>query len=182
MAKIHISLTAAYTTPYIHVNSFAVDLGDPIIVGGGRNNLYGLLILTYVHYSIHLFTSLMLLNLLFRTKSNASKFCYKYVRTSCTFVAVYTCTCVILYCTFIHVSPCTVHIYVCYPVLYIHMCVTLYCTYICVLPCTIHMCTYVSPCTIHTYVCTYMYHPVLYCLFVCLYITYVCTISGYPEK
>ena len=136
-------------------------------MGGGRNNLYGLLILTYVHYSIHLFTSLMLLNLLFRTKSNASKFCYKL----CTYL-MYICRMYIhahvsiLYCTFIHVSPCTVH----------GICsVTLYCTYICVLPCTvhtyvqlpctIHMCTYVSPCTIHTYVCTYMYHPVLYCLF-----------------
>ena len=43
MAKKRISLTAAYTTPYIRVNSFTVDLSDPIIVGGGRNYAYGLL-------------------------------------------------------------------------------------------------------------------------------------------
>ena len=43
MAKKRISLTAAYTTPYIRANSFTVDLSDPIIVGGGRNYAYGLL-------------------------------------------------------------------------------------------------------------------------------------------
>ena len=38
-----ISVMAAYTIPYIRVNSFTVDLGDPTIVGSRHNYTYGLL-------------------------------------------------------------------------------------------------------------------------------------------
>ena len=40
MAKKQIFLTTAYTTPYIRVNSFTVDLGDPIFMDGGRDYAY----------------------------------------------------------------------------------------------------------------------------------------------
>ena len=36
------SHAAVYTTPYIHMNSFIVDPGDPIIGGGGHKFAYRL--------------------------------------------------------------------------------------------------------------------------------------------